>query len=74
MITDNAEIASAVTETQALLSLVADKLQADALPPHELFTLHVTVRMAMNRLNACHDVLYAADVALQVVQTAGAIQ
>jgi hypothetical protein len=74
MITDNAEIAAALTETQALLSLVADKLVADALPAYELFTLHVTVRMAMNRLNACHDVLYATHEAQLVAQSSGAVQ
>lgn len=64
------EISRALTEAQALLALVADKLKSDALPPHELFTLHVTVQVALERIDTVHDVLHAPLLA----QAGGAIQ
>jgi hypothetical protein len=61
MIADTDDGLCAITEAQALLSLVADKLRADDLPADELFTLHVAVRVAMDRLDGCVDLLFAAD-------------
>lgn len=60
------EISRALTEAQALMALVADKLKSDALPPHELFTLHVTVQVALQRLDTVHDVLHAPLLAAQL--------
>lgn len=59
MSTADAEISSALTEAQALLSLVFEKLKADTLAPHELFALHVTVQVALTRIDTVHDVLHA---------------
>lgn len=74
MITDTVAISAALTEAEALLSLVAEKLKTDALAPHELFTLHVTVQVALDRIDVCHDVLFAAHDESTVVQAAGVLQ
>ena len=54
------KISAAVTEAQALLTLVAEKLQADALEAHEIFILRATVQVTIERLYVCHDVQFDA--------------
>ena len=62
MTTDTAEIGMAVTEAQAVLQLVADKLHSSGpLAADEAFNLYVAVTVAIGRLDGIHDVLHAAD-------------
>lgn len=74
MITDNSALAAALTEAQALLSLVAEKLKTDTLAPYELFSLHVTVQVALARIDVCHDILFAAQDAPLVARAPGVVQ
>lgn len=68
------EIGMAVTEAQAVLQLVADKLRrSDVLPADEVFTLFAAVTVAIDRLDVIHEVLQAADAPL-MAQTPGALQ
>lgn len=68
------EIGMAVTEAQAVLQLVADKLRtSDPLDAHEAFTLFAAVTVAIERLDVVHEVLHAADEPL-VALAPGAIQ
>ena len=62
MNTHSPEISTAATEAQAVLQLVADKLRtSDALPADEVFNLYVVVQVAIERLDAVHEALHAAD-------------
>lgn len=68
------EIGMAVTEAQAVLQLVADKLRTSGpLADDEVFTLFAAVTVAIDRLDVVHDVLHAADEPL-VAQAPGAMQ
>lgn len=54
-----AEVVAAVTEAQAILQLVADKLHtSDTLPAHDVFTLHAAVNAAIGRLDAVHQATF----------------
>jgi hypothetical protein len=55
-----ATIAVATTEAQAVLELVAHRLDTDApIEPSDAFTLYVAVQAAIARLDAVHDALQA---------------
>lgn len=69
------EIAMAVTEAQAVLQLVADKLRtSEALAADDAFNLYVAVRVAIDRLDMVHDLAHVEDAATPVEQAPEALQ
>ncbi len=74
MKTDTALISSVITEAQAVLQLVADKLQtSDTLVADEVFTAFAAVMVAIERLDLVHEHLHPMT-ATVVAQAAEALQ
>jgi hypothetical protein len=70
------DISAAVTEAQAVLTLVRRQLRTGLdIPAERVFTLHAAVSLAIQRLDAVHDALHAQeDVIVTGVPTAVEVQ